>query len=166
MSLSGQTPHRHQQERLRATPFPPLRWQSALHARAEPAAGNYWGIAPGSFYGYPKQKLLATGAPDEILVDLYMHQPSRFNIVGGSLGVEGAGDTAVRHNVVIAGLNTTAVDAVGAVVMGFDPEKLPLLEKLERRGLGMRDIYSIWTRGNEAEQVRREFRKPAGWEKA
>jgi hypothetical protein len=44
--------------------------------------------------------------------------------------------------------------------MGFDPEKLPLLDRLEARGFGVISPDSIWTRGNEIEQARKPFRKP------
>ena len=33
----------------------------------------------------------------------------------------------------------------------------------EHRGFGSRDVDAIWVRGNEIEQARRPFRKPAGW---
>ncbi len=128
------------------------------------AASNFWGIAPGAFYGYPKDKLLDLGAPEEILLDLFLHRPSRFNVLSGTTAVEGEGDTPLRHNVIIAGSSTTAVDSVGAAVMGFDPEKLPLLGLFEKRGQGIRDIYSIWTRGSEVDEVVRKFRRPARWE--
>jgi uncharacterized protein (DUF362 family) len=128
------------------------------------AASNFWGIAPGGRYGYPKDKLLALGTPEEVLLDLYLHRPSRFNVLSGTTAVEGEGDSPLRHNVVVAGSSTTAVDAVGAAVMGFEPEKLPLLGLFEKRGQGIRDIYSIWTRGNEVEEVVRKFRRPARWE--
>ncbi len=127
------------------------------------ASSNYWGIAPGSVYGYPKKKLLELGAPAEVLLDLYLHQPSRCSIAGGSLAVEGEGDTPLRHNVIIAGRSTTAVDAVGAAVMGFDPEQLPFLKLFVRRGLGVRDPYSIWTSGCYIDDVARQFDRPAQW---
>jgi uncharacterized protein (DUF362 family) len=127
---------------------------------------NYLGIAPGSRYGYPKKQLLDGGEPEDVLMDLYSHQPARYAIAGGSLGVEGEGTSTVRYNVVIAGFNPTSVDAVGAAIMGFDPEKLPLLDKMMKRGFGTNDIYSIWTRGNEVDDIRRPFRKPVRWEKS
>jgi len=127
---------------------------------------NYFGIVPGSVYGYPKEKLLDLGAPEDVLMDLYMHQPPRFAVAGGALALEGEGDKPVRHNVVIAGYSNTAVDTVAASVMGFDAEKLPVLDKLVKRGFGVNDVYSIWTRGNEVEEARRPFKKPAGWEKS
>jgi uncharacterized protein (DUF362 family) len=128
--------------------------------------GNFWGIAPGSAYGYPKTKLLELGAPAEILCDLYLHQPSSFTVVGGSMAVEGEGDKPLRHNVVIAGRITTAVDAVAAAVMGFDPRKLPHLGLFEKRGFGIRDTDSIWTSGCELDAATRRFRRPSRWEES
>ena len=104
------------------------------------------------------------GAPAEVLLDLYLHQPSLYNIVGGSMAVEGAGERTLRHNVIVAGRSTTAVDAVGAAVMGYDPEKLPYLKQFTRRGLGVRDPYSIWTSGCYIDDVVRQFDRPAQWE--
>ena len=72
----------------------------------------------------------------------------------------------IRHNIVIAGTNALSVDAIGAAVMGFDALKLPLHDKLELRGFGVRDPDLIWTRGNELDEARKPFRKPQGWEKS
>ena len=133
-------------------------------------AGNYMGIAPGARYGFPKKALDDLGAPDDVMIDLFLHHPADYAIAGGSWGLEGEGPCApggasVQHNVIVAGPNATAVDTVAAAVMGFDPKTLPYLQKLERRGFGLADIDAIWTRGNEVEQARRVFRKPSGWEK-
>jgi len=65
----------------------------------------------------------------------------------------------IRHNVIAAGAIPTAVETAAAVAMGFDAEKLGYLEKIARRGAGMRDIWSIWTRGHETDEVLRDFRK-------
>ena len=66
----------------------------------------------------------------------------------------------------IAGTKAAAVDAVAAAVMGFDPARLPFLALAEKRGFGGRDIDATWTRGNEIEEARRPFRKPARWAQA
>jgi uncharacterized protein (DUF362 family) len=135
------------------------------------SAGNYLGIAPGACYGFPKKALDALGAPDDLVIDLFLHHPADYAVLGGSWGIEGEGPSApggesVHHNVVIAGPNATAVDTVASAVMGFDAKTLPYLDKLNRRGFGVTDIDSIWTRGNEVEQARRVFRKPSRWEKS
>ena len=43
-------------------------------------------------------------------------------------------------------------------------EAMPYLAMAERRAAwGILDTDLIWTRGNEIEQARRPFRKPAAW---
>lgn len=119
---------------------------------------NYWAIAPASVYGQNRERLLALGSAVDVLTDLYLHHPADYAILGGHTHREASGP--VNHNIVIAGANAVAVDAVGAAVMGFDPLKLPLLDRLEARGFGVAVTDSIWTRGNEIEEARRPFQKP------
>ena len=109
---------------------------------------NYWGIAPGAHYGFPKTGLLKLGQPDEVLVDLFSYHPADYAIVGGGWGVEGGG-RSVHHNVLVAGTNAVSVDAVAAAIMGFDPTQVAHLALAERRGFGDADLGPIWTRGNE-----------------
>ncbi len=130
---------------------------------------NYLGIAPGAKYGFPKSGLLKLGSPEEVMVDLFRYHPADYSILGGSFGVEGDGPegpgaATVRHNLLVAGTQAVSVDAVAALLMGFRPEQLPYLAMAERSGAyGVVDIDSIWTRGSEIEDARRDFRKPAHW---
>ena len=129
---------------------------------------NYLGIGPGSKYGFPKTLLHKLGAVDEVIVDLFSFHPADYAILGGSWGVEGDGPSApgaqsVHFNVIIAGANAVAVDAVGTVMMGFDPSRVKHLQLAERKGYGGWDLPLIWTRGNDPEQDGRPFRQPAGW---
>lgn len=126
--------------------------------------GNYWALAPESVYGARHEKLFAMGDPVDLLTDLYLHHPADYAILGGPVHRDASGE--IRHNIVIAGTNALSVDAIGAAVMGFDALKLPLLDKLELRGFGVRDPDLIWTRGNELDEARKPFRKPQGWEKS
>ena len=99
---------------------------------------------------------------DEALIDLFSYRPADFALVGGCWGVEGDG-TRVHHNVLISGEKAVAVDSIAAAVMGFKPADLPFLALGEKRGFGSWDPDGIWTRGNEIEQARREFKKPTSW---
>jgi hypothetical protein len=116
---------------------------------------NYLGFAPGEKYGYPKSGLAALGAAGEVALDYYSFHPADYAIVGGTMAGDGKG--ARRHNVVIAGTNGPAVDAVGAAVMGFESTGIRHLELAVERGYGLNDAYSIWTRGAEIEEVKAEF---------
>lgn len=133
------------------------------------SVANYWGVAPGARYGFPKTGLLKLGRPDEVVVDLFSYHPADYAIVGGAWGLEGggspdAGPRAVHHNVLVAGTNAVSVDAVGAAIMGFEPTGIAHLALAQLRGFGDADLGPIWMRGNEIEQARRPFRKPANWE--
>jgi hypothetical protein len=132
------------------------------------SVANYWGIAPGAHYGFPKTGLLKLGHPDEVVVDLFSYHPADYAIVGGAWGLEGGGPSdpdarAVHHNVLVAGNNAVSVDAAGAAIMGFDPTAVLHLALAEQYGFGDADLGPVWMRGNEIEQALRPFRKPAGW---
>jgi hypothetical protein len=145
----------------------PLKTHTALGACL--TIGNYLGIAPGSHYGLPgKQELLKLGELHQIAADLFSYHPADFCLLGGSWGVEGDGPLApggrtVHYNVVIAGANAVAADAVAAAVMGFDPARLKYLDLAELSGFGIWDTDSIWVRGKEIEDARRPFAKPSTW---
>jgi uncharacterized protein (DUF362 family) len=96
------------------------------------------------------------------VVDLITHHPADYAIAGGHWAYEGDGQR-IRQNLIVASPRAVAADAVAASIMGFDPKKLPVIGKLDRRGFGISDVDSIWTRGNEIDQAARKFRKPAAW---
>lgn len=127
---------------------------------------NYFGIGPGSVYGFPKCGLHTLGRPDEVISDLFSFHPADYAIVGGSWGVEGDGPdgpgaATVHHNVIIAGTKALSVDAVAAAIMGFNPNDIVSFRIAERRGFGIRDLDSMWLRGNDIGDARRVFRRPA-----
>jgi hypothetical protein len=129
---------------------------------------NYLGIAPGSKYGFPKDGLLKLGSSDEVMIDLFSYHPADFAIVGGCWGVEGDGPdgpdaSSVHHNIAIAGVKAICVDAVAASIMGFNPSGLPFLTLGDQKGFGIFEVDSIWTRGNDIDEARRNFRKPSRW---
>lgn len=126
---------------------------------------NYVGIAPGSKYGFPKDALHKVGPMEQTIVELFSFHPADYAIAGGCWGIGGDGPFApggvsVHHNVILAGASAVAVDAVGASIMGFKPAEIKYFDLAERRGFGGSDTDLIWTRGNDIEQARRDFRKP------
>ncbi|MGE5569699.1 MAG: DUF362 domain-containing protein [Rhodospirillales bacterium] len=129
------------------------------------AMKNYIGIAPGSHYGFPKDALHKLGPLEQTIVDLFSIHPADYAIAGGCWGIGGKGPfhpggVSVHHNLILAGASAVAVDAVAAAIMGFKPEEVKYFAIAERRGFGGSDTDLIWTRGNEIEQARRDFRNP------
>jgi uncharacterized protein (DUF362 family) len=125
---------------------------------------NFFGIAPGSVYGFPKFGLHALGPLPELICDLYSLRPDAYALIGGPWAVEGDADLSVRHNVLIAGADCVAVDAVGAAVMGFRINELEYLRVAQARGLGATDPGAVEVRGTSILEARRLFRRPAQWE--
>jgi uncharacterized protein (DUF362 family) len=91
-----------------------------------------------------------TGNPALAALDIFSFHPADYAIL--------APPSNPRHNVLIAGNNATAVDAVGAAVLGLDSASIPHLELAAQRGYGINEAYSIWTRGEEIDEVK--FKAP------
>jgi uncharacterized protein (DUF362 family) len=91
---------------------------------------NYFGLVPGSVYGWPKNVLHWAGIPESI-VDLYNTFASRsFSIVDGIDAMEGAGpvDGTLRHaGVLVGGADLAAVDITCCRIMKIDPERIEYL---------------------------------------
>ncbi len=77
------------------------------------------------------------------------------NIVEGIIGRDGSGFDVGRDelcNIVIVGLSSMEVDAVGTHIMGHDPLEMPYLRIGKERGLGENDLRKIaiyWIRDQE-----------------
>ena len=86
------------------------------------------------------------GNPALAALDIFSFHPADYAILAPSPNP--------RHNVLIAGNNATAVDAVGGAVLGLDSASIPHLELAAQRGYGVNEAYSIWTRGEEIDEVK------------
>ena len=60
-------------------------------------------------------------------------------------------------NLVIAGTDPVAVDAVGAAVMGISPSDVKHLRLAEKAGLGTCTLENITVLGEPVERVRKKF---------
>jgi uncharacterized protein (DUF362 family) len=65
----------------------------------------------------------------------------------------------VKMDLVIAGTDPVAVDAVGAVVMGISPTDIKHLLLAEKQGLGTCRLEKITVLGESIDKVRRKFRR-------
>jgi uncharacterized protein (DUF362 family) len=109
---------------------------------------NFFGVVPGSVYGWPKNKLHYLGIDESIVALNRQFRSKAFAIVDGVIGMEGNGPiqgTPKPAGVLVMGRDLIAVDATCARVMGIDPEKMGYLrlaadlghvhtQRIEQRG--------------------------------
>jgi uncharacterized protein (DUF362 family) len=109
---------------------------------------NFFGVVPGSVYGWPKNKLHYLGIDESIVALNRQFRSKAFAIVDGVIGMEGNGPiqgTPKSAGVLVMGRDLVAVDATCARVMGIDPEKMGYLrlaadlghvhtQRIEQRG--------------------------------
>ncbi len=87
---------------------------------------NFFGLVPGSIYGWPKNKLHYIGIPQAV-AELNRVFRNTFAIVDGVVGMEGNGPiqgTPKPVGVMVMGRDLVAVDATCCRIMGIDPEKV------------------------------------------
>ncbi len=104
---------------------------------------------------------------DQKLSDLYRAVKPDLAIVDGICAMQGQGphsaypeDLINDMNVIIAGTDCVAVDAVTSAVMGFDPLEVKTTRIAFSEGLGEADLSKIEVRGKKIQEVRRVFRRP------
>ncbi|MDP6349755.1 MAG: DUF362 domain-containing protein, partial [Chloroflexota bacterium] len=102
----------------------------------------------------------------ETLVDLLAIQqeihPGIFAVTDGSFSGFGPGPRCMEvaeRNVILAGADQVAADAVSASLMGFDPMEIPFLRLAHERGLGVADLRGIEVVGEDIERVSWEVQR-------
>ena len=99
-------------------------------------------------------------------MDLFSYRPTDYAVVEGIWGTEGNGPQTgddVKLNVIVAGGDPVATEAVVAEIMGFNPYDIYHLHLSAAKGFGTWDRYQIQVVGRSIEEVRRPFRKPSKW---
>jgi uncharacterized protein (DUF362 family) len=99
------------------------------------------------------------------MADLYRVRKADLTIVDAIIGMEGQGPhagTPVEMNMIIAGEDTVATDAVTSYIMGFDPMEIPAIRCAGTEGLGEIDLNNIEVVGVSADTVRKHFKRPNG----
>ena len=96
---------------------------------------------------------------DKKLVDLASFLKPRLNIIDGIIGSEmdEVHGRPIPMNIVIAGTDIVATDAVGSAVMGVDPGTVGHIKLAEERGLGIADLNEITVIGERIEDVKKNF---------
>ncbi len=123
---------------------------------------NFFGIVPGSIYGWPKNLLHYQGI-DKSIVELNRIVRHTFAIVDGIVAMEGNGPiqgTPVSAGVVVMGKDVAAVDSTCARLMKLDPLKIAYLKNsaaLRIPGLGAVEEAQIEQRGETISSLSRPF---------
>ena len=119
---------------------------------------NFFGLVPGSVYGWPKNELHHVGI-DKSIVELSRIFRRSFAIVDGIVGMEGNGPiqgTPKAVGVMVMGADLAAVDATCCRIMGLNPVGLEYL-RMASESLGVIDEKRIEQRGESIHSVRTNF---------
>jgi uncharacterized protein (DUF362 family) len=102
-----------------------------------------------------------TGWLSENIADLASVLRPDVSVVDGIIAGEGheTSGSPVEMDLVIAGTDPVAVDAVGSEVMGIPPTDVKHLLLAEKKGLGTCDLKEITIVGEPVENVKRKFRR-------
>lgn len=109
------------------------------------------------------------GRIDSFIVDLAAFHPPDYNVVDGIRGLQYTEhnnrqpDQMVRSNMVLAGEDTVATDAVVAKLLGYNPWDIEYLHMARQRGLGSLDLGGIDVVGDDPGPLQRTWRKPRTW---
>jgi uncharacterized protein (DUF362 family) len=138
---------------------------------------NYVGTAPREAYSAPGQFWNVNlhrdhslgGRIDPFIADLASFHPPDYCVVDGIRGLQaqehslGRADQMIRSNLVIAGEDPVAADALVANLLGFQPWDIDFLHLASSRGMGSMDLGRADVAGDDPERLRRRWEKPKGW---
>jgi uncharacterized protein (DUF362 family) len=117
---------------------------------------NMFGILPDRLKGRFHLKNIS-----KVIVDINTVIRPSLTVIDGFVAMEGYGPVSgdpVKMDLVIAGDDVVATDAIAARVMGFDPNRIYHVRRCCEKGLG--EIEHIQILGERLEDVKREFKPP------
>lgn len=120
---------------------------------------NFFGLVPGSIYGWPKNELHYIGIDTSIVELNRVFGPKSFALVDGIVGMEGNGPiqgTRKKAGVLVMGSDLPAVDATCCRIMGIDPARVEYLKRAADV-LGVTEESRIEQRGEAIASVRTNF---------
>ena len=120
---------------------------------------NFFGVVPGSIYGWPKNELHYIGIDTAVAELTRTFGPKSFALVDGIVGMEGNGPiqgTRKQAGVLVMGSDLAAVDATCCRIMGIDPARVGYLQKAADQ-LGVIEESRIEQRGEAIAGLRTNF---------
>jgi len=120
-----------------------------------------------NLYGLlPEPRSVYHAKVDEVLCDLLLARKPDLVVVDGLVAMEGQGPiegTPLPMDLIVAGADIVAVEAVCTAIMGFDVRSVRHIKVAADKGLGEADLARIAVKGVPIEEARRPFRHPL-WE--
>jgi uncharacterized protein (DUF362 family) len=86
-------------------------------------------------------------------------------VLDGTYFWRGAGSNPVQTNTLIVGRDAVAVETVGAVLAGLNPQKMPVIQEFVKRSLGEGHMENIEILGTPFESVKKKVRSAAKTQK-
>ncbi|MCW5982794.1 MAG: DUF362 domain-containing protein [Bryobacteraceae bacterium] len=138
---------------------------------------NYVGTAPREAYQKPglfhNQSLhdehTVEDRIDQFLVDLAAFHPPDYCVMDAIRGLQytehnnGKADQMVRSNLVFAGEDAVAMDAMASYLMGFQVPDIDHLHMAQKRGMGIMDLAKVDARGDDPARLQRYWARPRRW---
>ena len=138
---------------------------------------NYVGTAPRMVYA-PKGSFSngdlhrnhsLEGRIDSFITDLAAFHPPDYCVVDGIRGLQfsehgiGVPDQMIRSNLVLAGEDPVATDALVALLLGYRPWDIEFLHMASQRQMGSMDLNDADVTGDDPGRFRRRWAKPKNW---
>jgi uncharacterized protein (DUF362 family) len=138
---------------------------------------NYVGTGPRVVYAGPgsfsngglHSNHSLEGRIDSFITDLAAFHPPDYSVVDGIRGLQYSEhridrpDQEIRSNLVVAGEDPVATDALLARLIGYQSSDIEYLHMASQRQMGTMDWRSIDVVGEEPDRLRRRWAKPRNW---
>jgi uncharacterized protein (DUF362 family) len=124
---------------------------------------EFWGTGDFERMGR-EESIKAISSADMRIVDLISVVRPHIAVIDAITGIEGngpsSGEIVNKLDIIIAGNDPVATDAVGSMYMDIDPRKIGHIAMANKKGLGEIDISNIELSGLSLNEVKRKFRLP------
>lgn len=130
------------------------------------AVKNLFGTIPGPRKGQYHLRFQDSYNFSQMLIDLNMIVKPAFSIVDGIVGMEGEGPAdgePKKCGVIIAGDNTVAVDYVSSIIMGYNPDNIPIIKAAKDAKFGGYSSNLIDLKGDDIDSlIVKDFKRLKG----